>query len=80
VLSKILEELRNFNGVMSLSELSRRLGVERSALDGMMETLIRQGKIKELSCPAAACSGCCGRSLCDRASNCTPAKIYTMIR
>jgi DNA-binding Lrp family transcriptional regulator len=57
MLTLILKELRESGGAVSLNELSRRLGVERSALDGMLETLVRQGKLQEI-CAAGSSRGC----------------------
>jgi hypothetical protein len=59
MLSRILREFKESGGTISLSELSRRLGVERSALDGMLEVLVRQGKLNHL---CAGASGGCGGS------------------
>jgi hypothetical protein len=66
MLTQILDEYRKSSGVISLDHLSRKLGVERSALDGMLETLVRQGKLREVgkagavcgSCHSGACHGC----------------------
>jgi hypothetical protein len=61
MLSQILKEFRESGGaIISLNGLSRRLGVERSALDGMLETLVRQGKLREV-CASGSSGGChCG--------------------
>jgi hypothetical protein len=62
MLSRILKELRNSGNVIDLDGLSKRLGVERSALDGMLVTLVRQGRLREV-CTAGPSGGChCGGS------------------
>ncbi|MFC1871538.1 FeoC-like transcriptional regulator [Chloroflexota bacterium] len=56
MLARIITEFRNADGIMDLNELGRRLGVERSALEGMLELLVRQGKLREIS--ADGCAHC----------------------
>jgi DNA-binding IclR family transcriptional regulator len=66
MLSQILKEFHNSGGVISLNELSQRIGVARSALDGMLQTLARQGRLREVcatgrfsgSCHCSSCHGC----------------------
>ncbi len=48
MLTRILKEFRESKGAISLNDLSRRLGVEQSVLAGMLETLVRQGKLREV--------------------------------
>jgi hypothetical protein len=64
MLSKILKEFHDSSGIVSLNELSRRLSVERSALDGMLETLVRQGRLREV-CAAGSTSSCHCNSGCN---------------
>jgi hypothetical protein len=65
MLFQILKEYRESGGVIDLNDLSRRLGVDRHALDGMLETLVHQGKLHEVgttdttgSCNSGSCHGC----------------------
>jgi hypothetical protein len=60
MLSEILKEFRESGGIVSLNELSRHLGLERSALDGMLETLVRQGKLREVCAMGSTGSCHCG--------------------
>jgi hypothetical protein len=64
VLSKILKEFRESEGPIDLLELSRRLDVERSALDGMLETLVQQGKLRVVGPGTEACEHCGGAVSC----------------
>ena len=64
MLSKILKELIDSGGTIHLNELSRRLGVERTALDGMLETLVRQGRLREVCAVACSASCHCGGGCC----------------
>jgi DNA-binding Lrp family transcriptional regulator len=66
MLSQIIKELERAGGVIDLNELSRRLGVQRSALDGMIETLVRKGRLREVGVGETPpmCASCAERSGC----------------
>jgi len=64
VLSEILKVFKQSGEPMDLKELSRRLGTGRSALEGMLELLVRQGKLKEVHPGSEECAHCSGRSGC----------------
>lgn len=68
----ILNEYKKSGGAVSLDALSRKLGVEKSALEGMLETLVRQGKLKETTAPSASCGSCHGGSC----AGCGLSKIF----
>ena len=46
MLSEILKEFKEAEGPLDIRDLSQRLGVDRSALEGMIETLVRQGRLR----------------------------------
>lgn len=56
MLSRVLEQFEKAKGPLTLSEMARRLGIERSALEGMVQFLVRKGKLR----PAAATCAQCG--------------------
>jgi hypothetical protein len=62
MLKRILREFESAPGGISINELSRRMEVERSALEGMIDYLVRQGKLEDDNASAATCadSGCGG--------------------
>lgn len=62
MLYQILNEYKKSGGAVSLDVLSRKLGVEKSALEGMLQTLVRQGKLREITVSSASCGGCHGGS------------------
>ncbi len=64
MLSQIIDEFKRADGLLDLNELSRRLGVERSALEGMLQLLVRQGKLCEIGSGTEACAHCTGRLSC----------------
>jgi len=64
MLSQIIDEFKRADGLLDLNELSRRLGVERSALEGMLQLLVRQGKLCEIGSGTEACAHCIGRLSC----------------
>ena len=68
MLGRILEEIKEAGSAVNLEELSRRVGVQPSALEGMIDYLVRQGKLKDDAaspaevgppCAAAGCGGSC---------------------
>lgn len=79
MLSQIIKELGRADGAIDLNELSRRLGVQRSALEGMIETLVRKGRLREVEVRETppACVRCAGRPTCTVVSI---GKIYEVIR
>lgn len=66
MLSQILHELESSNGPIDLNDLSRRLGVQRSALDGMIQFLVRKGRLREVDMgeTAPVCTSCGQRNTC----------------
>lgn len=80
MLSEILKAFRQTGGPLDLNELSRQLGTERSALKGMLELLVRQGKLKEVNPGAEDCAYCGDRSHCAhlQASN-LMGKVYELV-
>jgi hypothetical protein len=60
VLAQIIKECRESGGIINLNDLSHRLGIDRSALDGMMDTLVKQGKLQAISAIDANCRNCSG--------------------
>ena len=47
MLQSVLEQIRKSDGVVSLDELSRKLGIEESALEGMLDYCVRKGILLE---------------------------------
>jgi len=47
MLRQVLRELESATGPVELNALSRKLGVERSALQGMIEFWVRKGRLKD---------------------------------
>jgi hypothetical protein len=70
--AKILAEFDRVNTPLSVEGLSRRLNIQKSALEGMLQTLVRYGKIKlsdtagdqKDSCGSLICAGCGAASRC----------------
>jgi len=57
MLTKILNLLKE-RGPMSLAELARHFQTDASAIEGMLETLERKGRIEELETQCSRCKGC----------------------
>ena len=64
MLAEIMKAFRETGRPLDLNELSRRLGTERSALEGMLELLVRQGKLRQINLGSEDCSHCSGRVSC----------------
>jgi hypothetical protein len=79
MLSQIIKELESAGGAIDLDELSRRLGVERSALDGMIETLVGKGRLRaiEVGETTPTCAHCAGRATC---AIVRAGRIYEVVR
>jgi hypothetical protein len=69
VLRQVLAELEAASGPVNINELSRKLGIDRSALEGMIQFWVRKGRLKsgaqaaaELSeqCTTGSCGCACG--------------------
>ena len=67
MLSQILEEFEKAKGPLDLNELSQRLGVERSALEGMLQLLVRKGRLHETGTGTETCAHCAGHLGCAQA-------------
>ncbi len=68
MLQQILLEIEKAQGPLDLNNLARKLGIERSALEGMIQFWVRKGRLKdseletELNCDTSdstACGGSC---------------------
>lgn len=64
MLQQVLEAFERAGGPVSLDELSRELGVEPGALEGMITFLVRKGRLRE---ERAGCGG--GGPTCSCASH-----------
>jgi hypothetical protein len=66
VLDRLTEAIRSTQGPIRLEALARRIGVQASALSGMLGTLERKGVLTMPAEPGSddgfACSAACGRS------------------
>ena len=68
MLRQVLRELESAQGPVNTNELSRKLGIERSALEGMIEFWVRKGRLKSddqiaaetlATCTTGSCSCSC---------------------
>jgi hypothetical protein len=58
MLHQVLHALETASGPVSLDELSRQLGIERGALEGMIDFWVRKGRLKDSSVCESARPGC----------------------
>jgi hypothetical protein len=72
MLKRVLQEVEATNGPIHTAELSRRLGIERSALEGMIAYWVRKGRLMDGEETDQVCSptaGHCGAT-CSGTANC----------
>jgi len=79
MLSQIIDEFRKSSGLLDLNGLSQRLGVEKSALDGMLQLLVRQGKLREIGLDTEACTHCAGHLSCASIQAGNVGKAYELV-
>ena len=58
MLSDVLSAIREAGRPMCLADLSRDLGIEQSALEGMLETLVARGRLRAIVYQDAGCTAC----------------------
>jgi hypothetical protein len=58
MLSQLIQLLEENDGEVNLADLSRRLDAQSSAVSGMMETLIRKGRVIEIRPECGVCDSC----------------------
>ena len=58
MLSAILTAIRDAGRPLCLADLSRELGIDESALEGMVETLVARGRLRAIAFDDAGCSAC----------------------
>ena len=73
MLKRVLAEIRNSRGPLSLDQLSRTLDVEPSALQGMIAHLVQMGHLRDDEAQASiamSCSSSCGGKSCPGPGGC----------
>ena len=86
MLSQVLREIKKSGSTISLDDLSRRLGIEASALEGMLDYCVRKGILRDndgdaghdgCHCDCGGCgSGCEGYEGCSFIAKMP--KMYTL--
>jgi len=64
MLNQVLQEIKSAQSALKLSDLSHKLGVERSALDGMIQFLVRKGRLRNDDEDLAAVTTICSPPSC----------------
>jgi hypothetical protein len=69
MISQVLREIKKSGSTISLDELSRRLEIEASALEGMLEYCVRKGILRDSEEESSHGGGCnCDSGGCDSGS------------
>ena len=66
MLKQILHEIESASEPLDIAELSRKLGVERSALEGMIQFWVRKGRLRDDAVPRGAGTPDCSAIACSR--------------
>jgi Mn-dependent DtxR family transcriptional regulator len=64
MLSHLIQLLEENDGVVDLADVSRTLDAQPSAVNGMLETLIRMGRVIEIRPECGVCDTCSQSSSC----------------
>jgi hypothetical protein len=67
MLIQVLREIKTSQSTLNLDDLGRKLGVERSALQGMIDYWVRKGRLQDDQemaitpdiCTSVGCAGSC---------------------
>jgi hypothetical protein len=80
MLSQILAEFQQAHGPLCLDELSRKLDIETSALEGMLQTLVRRGRLLEMNPTHPGCVACPARGGCVILTNGVQKSYFLILR
>lgn len=64
MLKQVLQEIEAADGPVSIDELGRKLGLERSALTGMIDFWVRKGRLRLEHQPGGSASNICTSGGC----------------
>ena len=64
MLSAVLSAVREAGRPLCLADLSRELGVDESAIEGMVQTLVSRGRLRTIAFDDDGCTACPVKSGC----------------
>lgn len=70
LLTQLLAELEAARGPVNINELSQKLGIERSALAGMIDFWVRKGRLRHNDPVAAEAAEMCASGSCSCSCSC----------
>ncbi len=76
MLTEIMKRFRDADHPLDVEQLGRELGVDRTALEGMLLTLVRQGKLKEVQIGSETCGRCSKSDSCLHLKSGLLGKVY----
>ena len=73
MLHRVLQEIRQTSGPVTLTQLGRKLDIDPEALQGIITFWVRKGRLKDddaemetaVTCASSCGSSCAGMSACD---------------
>ena len=64
MLQQVLDEIKASQGVLNLNELTQKLGIERSALAGMIQFLVQTGRLLDEEAAGLSPDDVCAGKTC----------------
>lgn len=64
MLNQVLQEIKFSQSSLNLSDLSYKLNIERSALEGMLQFWVRKGRLRDDDADLAAVTSTCSPPSC----------------
>ncbi len=64
MLQQVLQEVESAPGAVNLNDLARKLGIERSALDGIIQFWVRKGRLRDDELEAETSPDTCSSGTC----------------
>jgi hypothetical protein len=70
MLNQVLQEIETAKGPITMGELSRKLGIELTALEGMIQFWVQKGRLQVDDQSSDADCGCGSSGACATISDC----------
>lgn len=76
MVTQVLDLLEQHRGGLGAREISRRLGIQPSALDGLLDWLVRKGRLVKLDPCDTACGACPLQTECNLLAGRQPRYVF----
>lgn len=79
MLTDILKSFRETSEPLGIDQLSKKLHVDRGVLEGMLQTLVRQEKLREVTIGSVECTHCGSRGHCAALQSNRLGTVYELV-